>query len=105
MDNPYVHFKGFIDKIMYKEYDGKTLLAIIDYKTGSADIDINNAVYGIGMQLIIYLYLISKSDLFDNYSCVGFYLQRILSGEVNIEKDKDLGKGVYNESNRKVRLL
>ena len=26
--------------------------------------------------------------MFDNYACVGFYLQRILSGEVNIEKDK-----------------
>ena len=81
-----VVFKGIVDKIMYKEYDGKTLLSIIDYKTGNADIDIFNSVYGIGMQLIVYLYLITRSALFTNYSCVGFYLQKILSGEVNIEK-------------------
>ena len=83
-----VIFKGIVDKIMYKEYNGKTLISIIDYKTGNADIDIYNSVYGIGMQLIIYLYLITKSNMFENYSCVGFYLQKILNNEVNIEKDK-----------------
>ena len=83
-----VEFKGIVDKIMYKEYDGKTLVSIIDYKTGNADIDIYNSVYAIGMQLIIYLYLITKSNLFTNYSCVGFYLQKILNNEINIEKDK-----------------
>lgn len=83
-----VIFKGIVDKIMFKEYDNETLLAIIDYKTGHADIDIYNSVYGIGMQLLIYLYLITKSNLFDNFKCVGFYLQKILNNEVNIEEDK-----------------
>ena len=83
-----VIFKGIVDKIMYKNYDGKNFVAIIDYKTGSTDIDIYNAKYGIGMQLIIYLYLISKSGIFENYSFVGFYLQKILNGEVNIEKGR-----------------
>lgn len=83
-----VIFKGIVDKIMYKNFHGKTLVSVIDYKTGFTDIDIYNSVYGIGMQLIIYLYLISKSGLFSDYEFVGFYLQRILSGEVNIEKDK-----------------
>lgn len=80
-----VTFKGIIDKIMYKNYDGKTLVAVIDYKTGSTDIDIYNSAYGIGMQLLIYLYLISKSNLFDSFEIVGFYLQRVLNTEVNIE--------------------
>ena len=91
-----VIFKGIVDKIMYKEYDGKTLISIIDYKTGNADIDIYNSIYGIGMQLIIYLYLITKSNLFENYSCVGFYLQKILSTEVNIEKNKTYLDIKYN---------
>ena len=38
---------------MYKKYDDKTLVSIIDYKTGNTDIDIYNSVYGIGMQLIV----------------------------------------------------
>ena len=91
-----VIFKGIVDKIMYKEYDGENNIAIIDYKTGNTDIDIYNAKYGIGMQLIIYLYLISKSNLFDNYNFVGFYLQKILNSEVNIEEGKTYLELKYN---------
>jgi len=83
-----VIFKGIIDKIMYKKYNNKTLVSIIDYKTGNNSIDLFDSAYGIGMQLIIYLYLISKSDLFEDYYCVGFYLQRILNNEVIIDKNK-----------------
>ena len=81
-------FKGIVDKIMYKEIDGKSYISIIDYKTGHADVDLKNAVYGIGMQLIIYLYLISKSGLFKDFYCVGFYLQKILNNEINIDSKK-----------------
>jgi len=83
-----VVFKGIVDKIMYKEFDGKTLVSVVDYKTGSVDIDIYNSIYGLGMQLIIYLYLITKSKIFERYEFVGFYLQKILSSEVNIDKNK-----------------
>ncbi len=81
-----VLFKGFVDKIMYKEYDGNTLVSIIDYKTGNASSDIHDIIYGLSLQLVIYLYLIDKGKLFDSYVPVGFYLQKILSSEVNIEE-------------------
>ena len=81
-------FKGIIDKIMYKDYDNKTLVSIIDYKTGSASFDIYNSYYGLDMQLPIYLYLLSESHLFSDYEVVGLYLQRILNSEVNIVKGK-----------------
>ena len=83
-----VIFKGIVDKIMYKEIDNMTYVSIIDYKTGHAEIDLTNAVHGIGMQLIVYLYLICKTELFNNYTCVGFYLQKILNKEVKIDKSK-----------------
>lgn len=83
-----VIFKGFVDKIMYKEYDGKTLISVIDYKTGGADIDVYDSYYGLNIQLLAYIYLIRESKLFDNPTFVGFYLQRIFNGEVNIEQKK-----------------
>ena len=95
-----VIFKGIIDKIMYKDFDGKTLVSVIDYKTGFTDIDLCNVAYGMSMQLVVYLYLITKSNLFENYSFVGFYLQRILSGEVNIEP----GKSYIEMKNHNLRL-
>ena len=78
MDSPYVHFKGYVDKIMYKEKDNETLVSIIDYKTGNTPIDIKNLKFGLSMQLPIYLYLVNNIDTLKNIKFTGFYLQHIL---------------------------
>ena len=82
-----VIFKGFVDKIMYKE-SNNTLVSIIDYKTGKADINLYNVIYGLSMQLPIYLYLVKKSNLFKNVRFTGFYLQKILNTEVSYTPNK-----------------
>lgn len=86
--NPNVEFKGFIDKIMYKEKDGNTYLSIIDYKTGNPSIKLDYLKYGLSMQLPSYLYLTSKSNLFNNIKYCGFYLQHILDNEIKNDRKK-----------------
>lgn len=81
-----VTFKGVIDKVLYKEEDDITYLVVIDYKTGTAGIDIKNMEYGLGMQLPIYLYLSSKIGLKD-VKVVGFYLQKLLNTSFDNSKD------------------
>lgn len=85
-----VTFKGFVDKIMYKKNSNNTLVSIIDYKTGKTDISLNNIKYGLGMQLPMYLYLIKKSEMFNNPKIVGFYLQNVLSYDEKASKTKSL---------------
>lgn len=82
-----VFVTGIIDKLMYKEKEN-TLVSIVDYKTGSVNIDLYNVIYGFSMQLPIYLYLVKKSDVFKNVKFSGFYLQKLLSGEVNYSVSK-----------------
>ncbi len=100
LDNPHVTFKGFVDKIMYGDYDGKTLVSVIDYKTGNIDINIKKILYGLSMQLPVYLYLIKKSDLFINPYIVGFYLEHILDNE--IKRDKKLTYEEQKKNNLKL---
>lgn len=88
MDSPYVHFKGFVDKIVYKENNNETLVSIIDYKTGNTDINIKNLRFGLSMQLPIYLYLVSNSDVLKNIKFTGFYLQHILNIDLNKKANK-----------------
>lgn len=87
MDSPYVHFKGFVDKIMYQEKNNETLVSIIDYKTGPVDIKIKNLKFGLGMQLPIYLYLVNHSDVLKNIKFTGFYLEHIL--DINVMKEEN----------------
>ena len=96
MDSPYVHFKGFVDKIMYKENPSETLVSIIDYKTGNTDINIKNLKFGLSMQLPIYLYLVSNSDILKNIKFTGFYLQHILNVDLNKKSNKTKEENDYD---------
>lgn len=77
-----VTFNGIIDKVLYEEKDNNTIVCIIDYKTGNPDININNAIYGLGLQLPIYLYLSKNMEKINNVEIAGFYLQKILNKEI-----------------------
>ena len=73
-----VVFTGKIDKIKYKRNINDTYFSLIDYKTGNINTSINNMKYGLDMQLPIYLYLLSNSNLFENPIFTGIYFQRVL---------------------------
>ncbi len=70
--------KGMVDKILYQEKEGKTYFAIIDYKTGRIPDNMENMVYGLDMQLGVYLTLVLSSNLFSDPRPTGFYFQKIL---------------------------
>ena len=81
-------FTGTIDKLLYKEDNDKTYVVIIDYKTGTPDINLNNTIYGLDMQLPVYLYLAKNMKEIKNIEVIGFYLQRVLDNEINKVKGK-----------------
>lgn len=90
-----VNFIGYIDKILYKEEFDKTILSLVDYKTGADDISLKYLKYGINIQLPIYLYL-SKKLMFKNPVYSGFYLQRL-----NLQ-EKDYKLIGYSNSNKEI---
>lgn len=85
-ENLNVKFKGFIDKILYDEFNGQTIIAIIDYKTGNPNLNINNIEHGLEMQLPVYIYLAKNDPDFKNVKIGGFYLQKILNNSTDIEE-------------------
>lgn len=82
-----VFFTGIIDKLKYENIDNKNIVAIIDYKTGTPEVNIDNTIYGIGMQLPIYLYLSRHSNI-KNAHLAGFYLQKIIHNKLKYNPDK-----------------
>lgn len=81
-------FKGIIDKVMIKDNNA----AIIDYKTGSPNLDLTNMIHGINMQLGIYVYLLKRSTFLENVKITGIYYQKILPSlfnkKINITYDE-----------------
>ena len=94
-------FTGVIDKIMFKEKDNNTYISIIDYKTGTPKVNMNNLKYGLDMQLPIYIYLVKNSNIFTSPQIIGFYFEQIL-----FEKGtKDLTKDEFNSRLDKLKLI
>ena len=80
---------GIIDKVMYLEKDGKNYLSLVDYKTGIIDTNIKYLKYGLQMQLPMYAYLISKSNLFNDSKIAGLYYQKLLDNEIKSTNEHD----------------
>ena len=102
-----VTFMGIIDKLKYKQIGDKFVVAIIDYKTGNPNLKLNNAIYGIEMQLPIYIFLAKHHPKFNNIEVAGFYLQKILHNEIKadhkhsyleLKKDNLLLQGYSNQN-------
>lgn len=92
-----VEFVGIVDKIKYKEEDDKTLVAIIDYKTGNVETTLDNINHGLHLQLPVYIYL-TKNGMHKDIQIVGFYLQKILN---NVSMDSD---NIEDEKYKSLRL-
>ncbi len=99
-----ITFKGYVDKILYDEFDGKIIVAIIDYKTGNPILSIDNAIYGLEMQLPVYIYLLKNTDEFSHATIGGFYLQKILNTTNDIEKKLEEFK-LQGYSNSDINVL
>lgn len=91
-----VSFKGIVDKIMYYKNLTDTYYAVVDYKTGYFPTSLNNMKYGLDMQLALYIYLIEKSNIFENPIFTGAYFQKTLIG--NIKKNGKELKDVILDS-------
>ncbi len=85
-------FRGFIDKIYFKVLGDKKYVAIVDYKTGNDDLNLDFVKYGLNLQLPIYLYLIKNLKGFEESFVYGFYLQNILHNEISAETDEEYKK-------------
>ena len=91
-DDIKISFNGKIDKIKYYKDKDITYVSIIDYKTGSINLSLDNINEGFNLQLPVYVYLIKKND--SNAKVCGFYLQKILKNtSINSEDVKSEEEG------------
>lgn len=74
---PEYTFVGIIDKIYVLNSQKNNLVAIVDYKTGNPNLNLDLITYGINMQLPSYLLLLEKLQI-PSIKPIGIYLQKIL---------------------------
>lgn len=89
---------GKIDKIMTIEDGENSYIIVIDYKTGHATSDLSKVIYGMNMQLLLYLYFISKDSRFSKYQLGGAYIESISSSIPNYTEKKTIDELLWEQS-------
>lgn len=85
-----MNFKGFVDRIdTYNQY-----VSIIDYKSSTKDIDLNLAMQGFNIQMLLYLKMITKKYNKDPGAVLYFNTKRRILTSKNSIKD-DINKDDY----------
>ena len=69
---------GFADKVLIFNDGINNYIIVIDYKTGTYNLDLSKVKDGFNMQLLIYLYLITKTNYVLNPKIAGAYIDHIL---------------------------
>lgn len=54
--------RGSVDRVDLMEKDEKKYLRVVDYKSGIKDFSLSDVLYGLNMQMLIYLFCMSESD-------------------------------------------
>lgn len=55
-----ISIKGSIDRVDIMEHQGKKYLRVVDYKTGSKRFCLSDVLYGINLQMLIYMSAVNK---------------------------------------------
>ena len=62
VDGKTYDLSGIIDRVDVYELDGKKYYRVIDYKTGNKYFDLLKVFYGLDIQLMVYLYTVTKLE-------------------------------------------
>ena len=53
--------RGSVDRVDRCDADGESYIRVVDYKTGTKEFNINDLLYGLNLQMFIYMYAISEN--------------------------------------------
>lgn len=73
LDDGSVQIKGFVDRVDKLDLDGRRYIRVIDYKTGAKEFVLSDVLYGLNMQMLLYLVSIIRSK-------EGFYKDSVPAG-------------------------
>jgi ATP-dependent helicase/nuclease subunit B len=97
---------GSIDRVDLMEKNGNAYIRVIDYKTGNKDFKLSDILYGINLQMLIYLYAIQKNSgnkFGGKVIPSGVLYQPSTNKYINANADDDSGK-ILAEQNKNLKM-
>lgn len=96
---------GSVDRVDIMQRNGTTYLRVIDYKTGSKEFKLSDVLYGINLQMLLYLHSIevSGSDRYGNIIPAGILYMPATVPLISADSLKSIDK-LPDELNKKLKM-
>ncbi|MBQ9471773.1 MAG: PD-(D/E)XK nuclease family protein [Ruminococcus sp.] len=81
--------RGSVDRVDRCDADGVSYIRVVDYKTGTKDFNINDILYGLNLQMFIYMYAIRENggDRYGEITPAGVLYMPAVSPTVSADPD------------------
>ncbi|MDE5605238.1 MAG: PD-(D/E)XK nuclease family protein, partial [Eubacterium sp.] len=99
-----VQIRGEVDRVDVLDENGERYIRVIDYKSGNKKFALSDIIYGLNLQMFVYLFTLcnDKSSEFSGIPAGVLYMhaaRAVLSADRNIEADK-----LINEENKGFKM-
>ncbi|BED92332.1 MAG: PD-(D/E)XK nuclease family protein [Candidatus Paraimprobicoccus trichonymphae] len=92
IENFIIEISGKIDRADIMELKDKKYVRIIDYKTSKKDFKLSGVLYGLNLQMFLYLMAILEDNKYKNMEPAGILYMSIIRPSIENEKIKDKSK-------------
>lgn len=98
-DGGYLEIKGAVDRVDMYEENGKKYIRVVDYKSGEKDFKLSDILYGLNLQMFVYLFTLTNSD--SEYSGISSGVLYMHSGRkmFSLERNADTYEQIKSEEN------
>lgn len=105
VDGVKLSVSGFVDRVDGWEHDGKLYLRVVDYKTGPKSFDLTDVFYGIGLQMLLYLFTLEqRGQEYFGKDTVGAGVLYIPARDVLVAGDREMSEDLRRrERDKKLR--
>ncbi len=95
-----VTIRGSVDRVDIMEENGKKYVRVVDYKTGTKKYNLSDVLYGINLQMLIYMSVINSSSKkrYGEVTPAGVLYVPAVSPVVKVSSNKDMNKAVAQAS-------
>ena len=95
-----VTIRGSVDRVDIMEENGKKYVRVVDYKTGTKKYNLSDVLYGINLQMLIYMSVINSSSKlrYGEVTPAGVLYVPAVSPVVKVNSKKDINKAISEAS-------
>lgn len=96
-----VKIRGSIDRVDVMEQNGKKYIRVVDYKTGTKKYSLSDVLYGINLQMLIYMSAVksgARNYFGDDVVPAGVLYTPAVSPYINITSISDMAKAISKAS-------